>query len=244
MHTHASANKKQTKNRRVFVVIYQIPSLLSSAERPSTPLLLLSVALTIDDGQTRTGRRTHTFLLPSPSNGRSPQVAVATVSPTMFQQNNARGAGGATRRKFGTSIDVNSARNNDAAGKAGKGGVPVEKRTTRSMAAGGGAGGGAFGPTTSRSNQTRDDVDASSRPSQGGLSRISSSTSRSSSFTVSNASSYQHTGQVDNIDERDREDPLCATDYVQEMVSTFAFKYFAPLLRTTTNSIKLLLFSR
>jgi len=33
--------------------------------------------------------------------------------------------------------------------------------------------------------------------------------------------SYQHSGQVDNIDERDAEDPLCATDYVQDMYEHF-----------------------
>ena len=38
--------------------------------------------------------------------------------------------------------------------------------------------------------------------------------------SVSNfSSSYQLNGQVDNIDNLDKEDPLCATDYVQEMVS-------------------------
>lgn len=36
-----------------------------------------------------------------------------------------------------------------------------------------------------------------------------------------NSFSYQHSGQVDNIDERDADDPLCATDYVQDM-----YKYF------------------
>lgn len=36
-----------------------------------------------------------------------------------------------------------------------------------------------------------------------------------------NSFSYQHSGQVDNIDERDSDDPLCATDYVQDM-----YKYF------------------
>ena len=29
--------------------------------------------------------------------------------------------------------------------------------------------------------------------------------------------SYQHSGQVDNIDERDADDPLCATEYVNDM---------------------------
>jgi hypothetical protein len=129
----------------------------------------------------------------------------------MFQQpgQGAGGAAAATRRKFGTSIDVNSTRNADAAGKGGKAGAGggVEKRTTRSMA------------SSTRSGQMRDDADAQRPAIQ--QQRANSTASRSSSFTVANPSSYQHTGQVDNIDDRDREDPLCATDYVQEMVSKY-----------------------
>lgn len=41
---------------------------------------------------------------------------------------------------------------------------------------------------------------------------------------VTNSNSYQHTGQVDNIDERDAEDPLCATEYVQDMYEHFRLK--------------------
>lgn len=41
---------------------------------------------------------------------------------------------------------------------------------------------------------------------------------------VTNSNSYQHTGQVDNIDERDAEDPLCATEYVQDMYDYFRMK--------------------
>ena len=41
---------------------------------------------------------------------------------------------------------------------------------------------------------------------------------------VANSNSYQHTGQVDNIDERDADDPLCATEYVQEMYEYFRMK--------------------
>lgn len=124
----------------------------------------------------------------------------------MFQQpgQGAGGAAAATRRKFGTSIDVNSTRNADAAGKGGKAGAgEVEKRTTRSMA------------SSTRSGQMRDDADVQRPAIQ--QQRANSTVSRSSS----NVSSYQHTGQVDNIDDRDREDPLCATDYVQEMVSKY-----------------------
>lgn len=44
---------------------------------------------------------------------------------------------------------------------------------------------------------------------------------RSASF---NSSSYQHSGPVDDIDERDANDPLCATAYVQEMYKHFRLK--------------------
>lgn len=37
-------------------------------------------------------------------------------------------------------------------------------------------------------------------------------------------SGYQYTGRVDNIDERDANDPLCATDYVQDMYQHFRMK--------------------
>ena len=43
----------------------------------------------------------------------------------------------------------------------------------------------------------------------------------SSSARSANPDSYQCTGPVDNIDERDRDDPLCATEYVQEMYAHF-----------------------
>jgi cyclin B len=36
-----------------------------------------------------------------------------------------------------------------------------------------------------------------------------------------NPTSYQHYGQIDNIDERDAEDPLCATAYVEDMYVHF-----------------------
>ena len=116
----------------------------------------------------------------------------------MFQNNNRTSN---TRRAF---RDVtNSSRNEDAAGKGGKvGGAAVEKRQTRSMTTTGDA-----------------DVNAGALGSSSNMA-ASSSSARSSSF-VTNPNSYQHTGQIDNIDERDREDPLCATDYVQDMYTFF-----------------------
>mmetsp|Transcript_22525 Transcript_22525/g.66714 ORF Transcript_22525/g.66714 Transcript_22525/m.66714 type:complete len:384 (-) Transcript_22525:236-1387(-) len=52
-----------------------------------------------------------------------------------------------------------------------------------------------------------------------------------SNSVVSNATSYQHSGQVDNIDERDSDDPLCATDYVQDMYEHFRSKELGTSVR-------------
>ena len=41
---------------------------------------------------------------------------------------------------------------------------------------------------------------------------------------ASNLNSYQYSGQIDNIDERDTDDPLCATEYVHDMYSLFREK--------------------
>lgn len=41
---------------------------------------------------------------------------------------------------------------------------------------------------------------------------------------ATNSLSYQHSGPVDDIDERDANDPLCATEYVQEMYQHFRLK--------------------
>ena len=38
---------------------------------------------------------------------------------------------------------------------------------------------------------------------------------------TTSSNSYQHSGQVDNIDLRDAGDPLCATEYVGEMYEHF-----------------------
>mmetsp|Transcript_9146 Transcript_9146/g.11441 ORF Transcript_9146/g.11441 Transcript_9146/m.11441 type:complete len:349 (+) Transcript_9146:2-1048(+) len=54
-------------------------------------------------------------------------------------------------------------------------------------------------------------------------STVSQNSFRSGSF-VANSSSYQHSGQVDDIDERDANDPLCATEYVQDMYKHFRSK--------------------
>lgn len=141
----------------------------------------------------------------------------------MYQHNHKHG------RSFGTSLDgnLNSKRNASTKaaldGKAKKG-DPGPGRQTRSMTkrnagtnkqprtnAGNGAGGAIQRPSTA----------AAFTSSFTASTLLAAPTSRPTTFSsVSNfSSSYQHTGHVDNIDDRDKEDPLCATDYVQEMVS-------------------------
>jgi len=48
---------------------------------------------------------------------------------------------------------------------------------------------------------------------------------------VSNTNSYQYTGLVDNIDERDAQDPLCVTGYVQDMYEHFRNKEVSTSVR-------------
>ena len=50
---------------------------------------------------------------------------------------------------------------------------------------------------------------------------------------VTNANSCQHTGQVDNIDERDAENPLCVTEYVSDMYEHFRSKEPSTSVRPT-----------
>lgn len=45
-----------------------------------------------------------------------------------------------------------------------------------------------------------------------------------SSIPSNSTTSYQHSGQIDNIDERDSDDVLCATPYVEEMYQHFRSK--------------------
>jgi Cyclin, N-terminal domain len=49
---------------------------------------------------------------------------------------------------------------------------------------------------------------------------VASMFQRPNNMAVSSGS-YQYSGQVDNIDERDMDDPLCATEYVQDMYMLF-----------------------
>jgi Cyclin, N-terminal domain len=48
---------------------------------------------------------------------------------------------------------------------------------------------------------------------------------------LANPTSYQVTGNVDNIDERDKDDPLCATTYVSDMYAHFREKELVTSVR-------------
>jgi len=54
-----------------------------------------------------------------------------------------------------------------------------------------------------------------------------------SSSTQADPTSYQMTGTVDDIDERDRDDPLCVTDYVEDMYTHFRGKEVQTSVRPT-----------
>lgn len=45
-----------------------------------------------------------------------------------------------------------------------------------------------------------------------------------SSHLFKNPTSYQHTGRADNIDERDRDDPLSVSEYAQDMYAHFRYQ--------------------
>lgn len=53
---------------------------------------------------------------------------------------------------------------------------------------------------------------------------LAATETRNPAPSVRDPRSYQHSGQVDNIDERDAEDPLCATEYVMDMYDHFRTK--------------------
>lgn len=54
-----------------------------------------------------------------------------------------------------------------------------------------------------------------------------------SAATRAGAETYQLTGTVDDIDERDKDDPLCVTDYVEDMYTHFRGKEVASSVRPT-----------
>ena len=134
-------------------------------------------------------------------------------------------------RAFGTSLDGNASNKNlnaDAGNKNGKENPfgAIEKRQTRSMTKRNASkqlqpqprpngNGNSNGTGVAVQRPTTTTMIASTNPFIAPTSRPTTAYS-----SISNLNSYQHTGNVDNIDARDKDDPLCATDYVQEMVST------------------------
>lgn len=62
-------------------------------------------------------------------------------------------------------------------------------------------------------------------------SEICDPTPASSFSSMQPVNTYQHTGQVDNIDERDTNDPLCASEYVSGMYEYFRLKEHSTSVR-------------
>ncbi len=54
---------------------------------------------------------------------------------------------------------------------------------------------------------------------------------KSDATSVHSSSGYQHSGPADNVDERDIDDPLCVTSYVQDMYEHFRSKEIATSVR-------------
>jgi len=74
-------------------------------------------------------------------------------------------------------------------------------------------------PRSSQPVEHRDVVAAP--PATIPLQRQTSNFSFQTNSSLASGSTYQYTGQVDNIDERDTHDPLCATECVQDMYHHF-----------------------
>lgn len=110
--------------------------------------------------------------------------------------------------------DVTNANRNVAAGKSGKNAVAV-KRTT--------------GVKTRSMSLERAGNAASARQASAMDDRETAPTERENKYVRTavmraDPTSYQVTGNKDDIDERDHEDPLCATAYVEDMYQTFREK--------------------
>lgn len=138
----------------------------------------------------------------------------------MFRPNNTQSQSiAANTRSRGAFRDLTNANQNVQSGKPGQNVLP-EKR---------GASGNVYMPTRSSGYQQqafvveqRNPMEETAQPvvSHHTLARTVTDPAQQ---TVSNPSSYQY-GPADNIDERDAEDPLCATDYVQDMYEHFRNK--------------------
>lgn len=137
----------------------------------------------------------------------------------MFRENNKRTATGNSRRAF---RDLSNSINENVNDGAKPGGIPVVKKSHVS-----GLNQRPVLPVPQRSiapprgqNPIQRHVGAHQQQPQREQPVV-----RSNSFqTASSSSSYQHSGQVDDIDERDSDDPLCATEYVVEMYRHFREK--------------------
>mmetsp|Transcript_27452 Transcript_27452/g.39311 ORF Transcript_27452/g.39311 Transcript_27452/m.39311 type:complete len:380 (-) Transcript_27452:246-1385(-) len=127
-----------------------------------------------------------------------------------------------TRRTRGALRDVSNQRNDDNGVKNGK--PNVNKRGNSSNSS-------SILPSRSGDNvgtvQQRDDVSTTSNNNNSIPLVSQGSILSSSSFMPADNSAlsgYQYSGPADDIDERDTDDPLCVTSYVQDMYEHFRTK--------------------
>jgi len=94
---------------------------------------------------------------------------------------------------------------------------------------GDGTGGGAL-KHRSVTLESRDEVDMSTTVNSLSVGGPLTAAAASDSYNP-NSTAYQYSGPADDIDERDSDDPLCVTDYVQEMYEHFRCKEVSTSVR-------------
>eukprot|EP00985_Skeletonema_marinoi_P002305 scaffold965_cov118-Skeletonema_marinoi.AAC.3 len=139
---------------------------------------------------------------------------------TSANQTNAQG----TRRTRGALRDVSNQRNDDNGVKNGKPNPYKRGNTNNNNSS-------SVPPSRSGDNVgsvQRDDVSTTSNNNTSSIPLVSQGSIPSSGSFMpadnSALSGYQYSGPADDIDERDTDDPLCVTSYVQDMYEHFRTK--------------------
>lgn len=139
----------------------------------------------------------------------------------MFQRTNANSTNAqGTRRTRGALRDVSNQRNDDNMAKNGKAN-PYKKGNSNSSS---------VPPSRSGDNvgsvQRDDELSTTSNSNNNNIPLVSQGSIPSGNFLPAGdpLSGYQYSGPADDIDERDTDDPLCVTSYVQDMYEHFRSK--------------------
>ena len=112
--------------------------------------------------------------------------------------------------------DVSNQRNDDNGAKNGKSNVNKRGNNNNNSSSNHGDNVGSI---------QRDDTSTTSNSNRDSIPLVSQGSIPSSNFMPTDGlSGYQYSGPADNIDERDTDDPLCVTSYVQDMYEHFRSK--------------------